>query len=366
MLKPATRNADRVVLVQKSRQAGLGLALALANRATPVEVAFGDGLEIALARSGDQVTAPEWVQVFPAGPVIEARDGRKWTLPNPQLVVAAFAANRADLPFDIEHATEKLAPEGKEAPAQGWIKGLQARADGTVWAQVDWTSEGADHVVKKRYRYVSPAFEHTKEGAIVRVTSAALTTHPALRMPALAGDGRRTPRNQQDDKMTTIALATAAAALGLAATASESDVVTAMTAGAQAAKDVKDPTKFVPKADLDAALTRATNAETALATVQKGQATAKATAAVEAAIAEGKITPASKDHWISIAQETPDAFEKAMASMPKIAGQTTATEKRVDGADADANGLTADQKALCASLGLEEKAYATTLKETAR
>jgi len=38
----------------------------------------------------------------------------------------------ADPPIDYEHQTPHSQTNGKPAPASGWIRGLEARPDGTV------------------------------------------------------------------------------------------------------------------------------------------------------------------------------------------------------------------------------------------
>jgi len=326
------------------------------------EVGFGDGLELALARAaGDQAdTAPEWIQLLPAGPTITARDGRTWTLPDPEVVLAHFTANGADLPVDLEHASELLAPKGHAAPAQGWIKALAIR-DGAVWGQVDWTDEGSDQVTSKRYRYVSPAILHDKAGAIRGLSSAGLVTRPALHMPALARHGGRNSTHNQDQNMKTLA-ERLREAFSLGADATDDAIVTAATAQVALARDARDPEKFVPAADLQTALARATTAETKLKERDDADKETAAVAAVDGAIAEGKIAPASREHWLSIARENGEAFAKAVAAMPAVLTPTDTGKKP---GDAQKGALTDDQKALCRDLGVTEEAFAKNLKEQA-
>ena len=62
--------------------------------------------------------------------------------------------------------------------------------------------------------------------------------------------------------------------------------------------------KFVPRADYDAALARATNAEQGLATLNKEAKDKDITAAIDKALADGKITPATVEyHKAQCAQE---------------------------------------------------------------
>lgn len=359
-LSSPDRNGGRHVALLAHRAGGEVVALC---SGADNEVAFGGAFEIALARVGDVTTAPEWVQVFPAGPDIVARDGRRWKLPDPQVLVSAYARNRAELPFDIEHATEILAPKGQPAPAQAWIKEVAVRADGTTWVRPDWTAAGAVAVTSRAYKYVSPAFRFTESGEIVALTSVALTTQPALDLPALARSEGGAPHTKQETHMSTL-LARLVAAYGLAAAATEDDVVNAATTQVALARDARDPTKLVPAADLTTALARATTAETALTAIQTEAKEKAATGAVETAIADGKIAPASKEHWVALARENPEAFNSAIAAMPKGLTPTNADKKIEGGAAAtDELGLTVDQVALCRDLSLDPKAYAATLKE---
>lgn len=335
--------------------------LALANAQDATEVAFGAGQALALARAGSVEQAPEWVQVFPPGPTIKARDGREWTLPDPVPVIAAFRANQADLPVDVEHASELKAPKGEPAPAQGWVSELAVR-DGVLCARVAWTADGAVAVTSRAYRYISPAFSFNAAGQITALRSLALVTQPALTMPALARDGGR-PSPQQDPSMTQSLIVRLAAAFGLPQTATEDQLVQAAADQVALASATRDPAKFVPAADLQAALARATTAETALAARETADKEAVALAAVEKAIADGKLTPATKDHWLAIASSNPDAFNAAIASMPSIKGVTDAGKDPNKKGETGAEGLDAEQLALCRQLSIDPVEFAKTLAE---
>ncbi|MCX7586548.1 phage protease [Phenylobacterium sp. 58.2.17] len=336
--------------------------LALCSEADDQAVAYGAGLEIALARVGDQDAPPEWVMVLPIGPEIVARDGRRFTLSNPEALLANLRAKTADLPFDIEHASEIRAPKGEDAPAQGWAKAYELRADG-IWAKPEWTPAGGRKVADKEYRYLSPAIRHTPTGEIVTLSSFALTTQPALDMPALASiEGRGKTSNQDQNSMSL--LQRLRDAFGLPATATEDEVVTAASTQVSLAREARDPAKFVPTADLQTALARATTAETELQTLKDGEAQKAAEATVDAAITAGKIAPASRDHWVSLCREKPEQTGQILADHPALL-TPPAADKKVEGAGKDANGLTAQQVSLCRDNGWDPVAYAETLKETA-
>jgi phage I-like protein len=150
-----------------------------------------DGREVlvstcAIALTSDE--APEWVELIPAGK-FSAVDGRgPFDNSDPDQVVAASIAKmpQAGLVLDFDHSTDLAAPEGRPAPAAGWLKRFKVE-HGAIFARIEWTSDAAGAVKAKKYRYVSPVFEHSKDGKVERILRAALTNNPALiNLPALA------------------------------------------------------------------------------------------------------------------------------------------------------------------------------------
>lgn len=292
--------------------------------------------------------APEWIPLVPAGQVV-GRDGREWVNDSPELVIGAFAAGGADLPVDLEHATELKAPQGDPAPAVGWIQELQIR-DGHIWGRVEWTEAGRNAVESKSYRYVSPVFVFERASKrVVALTSAALTNRPNLFLQALNG---------QEDRMT---LEELLAALGLpkgttfeAALAHigklKGDLVTATNAAASPPLD-----KFVPRADFDAALARATNAEASLTALNQQAKDKDIKAAIEKALAEGKITPATVDyHKAQCALEGGlERFDAYCKAAPVIADPSRMDNKQPDG------GAPIDdvQRAVNAMMGIDDETF---------
>jgi len=86
-----------------------------------------------------------------------------------------------EIAVDYDHATDR----GGSSEAAGWIKSLSV--DGNqVWANVEWTPEGAKAVREKRWRFISPTFtESAKDKAGRQLGSTlhrvALTNDPFLR-----------------------------------------------------------------------------------------------------------------------------------------------------------------------------------------
>src|SRR5579863_2729277 len=132
--------------------------------------------------------APEWIELLPAG-VFYGRDGRgPFRLDDPAAVIASTTALQmnAGIPIDYDHATDFGAPEGRPAPAAGWIRELQVRA-GAVWGRVEWTARAASSILAREYRYVSPVFQFDpKDGVVTRLLRAGLTNNPNLHLTAIA------------------------------------------------------------------------------------------------------------------------------------------------------------------------------------
>ncbi|MCA8880383.1 MAG: hypothetical protein KDA73_10615 [Rhodobacteraceae bacterium] len=284
--------------------------------------------------------SPEWVQLTPAGPDITGRDGRSWRLSDPAAVAARFAARRQPIVVDIDHLSE-LAKPGEPAPAQGWIETVEVR-DGALWGQVSWNKSGRALMEAEAYRFLSPTFLFDpKSREIMSLRSAALVHRPNLEMQALNSE---TEETVQMDKAI-------CEALGLAADATAADAVVAITrlkdakAVALNAADHPDPGKFVPKADHELALNRIREFE-ADETARNETAVG---AAVDAAVAAGKIAPASKEYHLATCKAVGiEKFQQMVGTLPVIAGGTRTETPATPG---KASALTADEIAVCAQLG---------------
>lgn len=292
--------------------------------------------------------APEWVELIPAGPRILGRDGRWWTIPDPDAVASRFDPAK-EPQIDVEHSSQMQAPQGLPAPAVGWIKALEVR-DGAIWGRVEWTKEGADLVSGRAYRYLSPVFRFDyATNEISELICAGLTNNPNLEMAAL---NSAEMEKETMDK-------TVLEALGLPGTASVVDVVTAInslksekTVALNAAQH-PDPEKFVPKADHQLALNRITEFETA----DKARADKEAEGAVDAAITAGKIAPASRDYHLATcrAEGGLDRFRAFVETQPVIAAPSNLDKK--DPAALPGK-LNAEELAVCRQLGMSPEEFA--------
>lgn len=310
---------------------------------------------------------PEWVQLIPAGPTVTGQDGRSWTFGEVEArsVLAWFGGRRgAPLLIDWEHASERLAPQGHEAPAAGWITALEQR-DGALWGRVEWTERAAAQIARREYRFLSPVFLHTRDDRrILSLVSAGLTNVPNFLSTAL---------NQRQE--VPMDLAALFAALGLPAgstleqavtaintmktelVAAQTDLVTARNQ-AQAAPSLD---RFVPRADYDKAVAKAENAASELAAVKTAQADAEIEAEIEAALKAGKITPATRDYHKAQCQAEGGLarFREYVKAAPVVAPDSGLGGKAPEGQD---KALNAEERRIAEMFGNSPEDLATYAK----
>ncbi|MFH1036398.1 MAG: phage protease, partial [Pseudomonadota bacterium] len=163
-------------------------------------------------------TAPEWVNLLPAGELTTS-DGLRYLVDQAAMnyILAAVNARRVDLVIDYEHQTY----EGGQAPAAGWVKELQTRPDG-LWGRVEWTPQGRDYVANREYRYLSPVIMVSKQNRrVLDMVAVGLTNVPRINdFPPLTNKDKGDQSMNWLEKLTKL--------LGLDAGASEEQAVAAV------------------------------------------------------------------------------------------------------------------------------------------
>lgn len=310
---------------------------------------------LCIALNAEEGQAPEWIELIPAGQDVVGFDGRRWTNPDPAAVVAATPVQRRALVLDYEHATQARGEQGLEAPAAAWINELQVREGGAIWGRAEWTARARAMVAGREYRFVSPVFAHTTDGRITRLLTAALTNFPNLALTALNRSG-----STRETKETSLTLAQRlAAALGLDAASATDDAIVSAVETRAANRATPDLTSFAPRAELNAALNRATAAEAGLAEMKAAQREADIETALGAAQDAGKIIPASVETWRAMCREEGglERFTALAATLPVIAGAAeTRAAGKVEKA-ATGFGLTEEERAVCRALGQSEEEF---------
>lgn len=316
-----------------------------------------------------------WIKLIPAG-TFSGRDGRGPFKAGDEKNLQRIAEmtrryhGQTDILVDYEHQSIKSQENGKPAPASGWIKQVQGRADG-LYGRVEWTAAAAAAIEAKEYRYLSPVYFHTKDGEILALQNVALTNSPNLDLGDVSAHSIFSAANRTEVSMKQIL-----AALGLADGASETDVLvainslltssTAIAVAAGLTKDAKseaiatavqsaiadrkkiaiaagqkedattdqivaafqsaqtagavDPTKYVPIAQVQAM-------QADLKSLVERNASDDAEAAVAQAIRDGKLAPALKDWALSLHKSDPKRFEDFVGKAPVLTSAQRATAK---------------------------------------
>lgn len=324
-------------------------------------------------------SVPDWIMVMPAG-TVRGADGRgPYTLGDPQPVITASVLPGRPLPADFDHQTVFAAINGSTAPAAGWIEQMEAR-EGAIWAKVDWTESGRQAIASRSYRYISPTFRHDKAGLVQTLASVALTNNPNItELPAIAsrvGQGEtmdefltalRKALGLADDAnqdailqacrggatATASALAPLITDLGLAASSSVADIVTA--ARGKLAAGAPDPAQYVPMAaftELQGRVAELTNARTKAA----------AETAVASAMRAGKVSPALQGWALGYATQDPAGFEAWVTAAPAVVTPGGAPAPQGDPPGA---GPLPDNTvlAVCSQLGIDPATYRAFLEK---
>lgn len=316
---------------------------------------------------------PAWVKLVPTGS-FRLRDGRGPfragdTVAELQAVVdqSLTYAGNTDLMMDYDHQSVfgAIPNVGGTAPASGWMKAIEARADG-IWAQVDWTDAAAAKIQAGEYRYISPLFTHDRSGAIGRIVNAALVNMPAIDQAAIAAALDKL-NHSKEVPMKKIALA-----LGLADTASEDAILAAMNSNAEQLAVAAGLAKDAPIADVvktvaglvagagqvavaaglqvgatseQVVAAMATSVGTTVpkasfdklsadfAEFKKTAEAGKVETAVAAALEAGKVTPANKAWAIAYCTNDPVGFATFVGNAPVL------TDAQLGDRDAKANDL---------------------------
>lgn len=292
--------------------------------------------------------APEWVQVFPLGPEIVANDGRFFRISDAAALVSRIQAGSFPILVDYEHRSYY----GVDSLAAGWCHGVELRGDG-IWARIEWTEAARQKIESREYRFISPEFmTHERTQEVMSLDVISLVNRPAFTMAAIAAAQAAGAKPAGDD------MKAIAAALGLPEDATEEAILAEIgknTTELASAKRPPSPADYMPRADYDTALARARTAEGKLAEQEKASRNAEIETVIASAISDGKIAPASKEHYVRLAQASVDGFEQVKAlcaSLPKVI-----TDPKLPEGASEAGDLTEYERHVAASMGLTPDEY---------
>jgi phage I-like protein len=243
---------------------------------------------------------------------------------------------------------------------------MQSRADG-IYGRVEWTPDGTELMTKKTYRGLSPVFDRTKDGTVIRVLRAALTNNPNLA-------GLATLHSQQDTDMDLNALRPV---LGLAATADEAAILAAITANATAVSlhtaqieairtaaalpvtltvegiATELQTRRVAAGNADQLAEKVQTLSTELATLRNTGAKERATMFVDNAIKAGKPIVPLRDRYIEMHAANAADTEALVNGLPSI--NTGGVVLNAGGGAGDGDEATASEKMVAEKTGVDVK-----------
>lgn len=263
-------------------------------------------LAVDLAAQAAVGVAPSVMRLLPAGR-FRAADGSGrpaevaagWLI-DAQIAAALIAAANAragDYVIDYEHQTINAAKNGQPAPAAGWFKRLEWRpGDGLYAVDVRWTEKAILHIRAGEYRYLSPVFAYDSDGRVLALGPAALTNNPGLDgLTDLSTAAMAAYFHQEESPMKELLKA-----LGLAETATEADALAALTAlrsqhqAALTAAAMPDMSKYVGIATLQGVQAELSATRSELTALQAERQATEVDKVVTAALAAGKLTPATE------------------------------------------------------------------------
>lgn len=300
--------------------------------------------------------APTEVRLFRAGVNDTEKGTYRFTSDSAQSVIAAAQRWGNEYSFDYEHQALQSPPV--EAPAAGWFT-LETRdtPEGPeLWAaNIRWTPRALERLRLKEYRYTSPAFLADADGVILELVNVAITNLPATRaLPALVAATHRPFTGAagvpKGDRMKTLMRK-----LGLMEDASEDAALEAVRTLTADQEVIQRLTREVPDgADLigtvlswrDAARTaetltqQVTDLEQKLNQRDAADRARQVNELVTAGLADGKLTPASKDALLkALADDTgsvdPARLRAYLDAAPRVVPTTRTREPNQGPPNAD-------------------------------
>lgn len=295
----------------------------------------------AMLPAASDAEVPEWIHLLPASSGrIDTVDSRgPYFVTDASGIIAASFAQADRLPVDENHATDLAAPEGRAAPARGWIVAMEARADG-IWGKVEWTRAGREMLADHAYRGISPVFAHAKDNTVRAILRASLVNNPNLRgLAALHQEAQVTfqtklaerlglsptaseeeilaalPEKSEEAKAMQSALPSIAEALGLAADAPLSVVTAAAKTAGQDAKTL-----------IPALQAQVSGLSDQLKAMQADGRKERAENFIDGAIKAGRLglNATNRDEFVAMHQENPERTEKLVNGFAVMSGQTHA------------------------------------------
>jgi phage I-like protein len=328
-------------------------------------------MEMTLALQAEGQAPPEWLRILPLGRVelVDRREPLEVDKDSLKAMVTAFTSRGVDLVIDYEHQSLN----GDRAPAAGWIKHLEARADG-LWARVEWTDQAREYLANREYRYFSPVLRLDPESRKPLVLMhLGLTNVPAIKSlpPLVAKAGSDSRQIGPGDSMTpevvgarkeeTEMLQALKGLMGLTPEDGEAEIevrVLTLFRELAAALDLEEeasPGRLQGAvAALKAEAHRSAAVQVELEALKERLAQETAVRVVSEAMKAGKVTPAQQGWALEYYRRDPEGFQTYVAGAPKVIPTGESLEFLQE---ARVGHLLPEELALCQSLNLSPDEY---------
>jgi phage I-like protein len=304
--------------------------------------------------------APSEFRLLPAGNFrsrdVRPQNAASWLLDaqSAAAIIAQVNARADKLVIDYEHQTLYTEQNGQPAPAAGWFKDLEWReGDGLYAVNVEWTDSGAQKVVSKEYRYISPVFlSEPKTGVVTAIAMAALTNHAGIDgltdLAALNAHYLLTPtENAMNPELLKL--------LGLAEGADEAAVLAAVSALKAKTEQTEQELQALSakKPDLSGLVPVAvvTELQTELAALRADVSGSK----IDKLIADNltKLPTPGLQTWAkTLGYEALSAYLKEAPAVPALEGMQTGG-KTPEGAESNALNATTEELEVAKALGMD-------------
>lgn len=306
---------------------------------------------------GDDGSVPTSAHILPPGP-FRSVDGRPEEVAAWQLnetiaarLIEKIRSRKTKTVIDYEHQTRLKELNGQPAPAAGWFSDMEWRGSGLFVVGIRWTQRAAAMIEAKEYLYTSAVFSYNKKtGEVLDVLSFALTNTPALddldsvvalsRLGGFSHD--KSLEETMDGKDQSIAELTARVTSLVDEAKQKDEAVAALTEQVAALK------KQLVDIEVE---------KTAAAAEAEEQEKA---GLIEAALTGKKILPAEREILVELALPQVKKIIDARKGVELLTRQTDKNKPGPD--DNTANGLTDEELAMCAQVGLSAEEYASAKK----
>lgn len=185
--------------------------------------------------------APEWIQVFPLKRFEVVPEGGEEDITVERLneIIANFEAQGTDILIDADHEFGIAFGWGKEMEIRTGLEVKDGVDPNGLWARVVWNDSGKAAVENREYRYISPSFNKNwidpEDGKSKgwRVLTFSLTNLPfydSMQELIAASINKRTAGESNMEELKKV--------LGLPATATDAEILTAVQALMTATDDI--------------------------------------------------------------------------------------------------------------------------------